>query len=361
MYRTGSKIGETGMTRTLTIDSCDIDDGSDAYVIAEIGHNHQGDITIAKAMFKAAAECGANAVKLQKRDNRSLFTRAYYDRPYDNENSYGATYGKHREHLEFSEAEYRVLQVYADSIGITFFATAFDIPSADFLYRLDMPAYKFASADLVNIPLLTHVAAFGKPMLISTGGGTIEDVDRAVDAVRSLNNRICLLQSTAGYPPAYEELNLRVISTYRERYPDTVIGYSGHDSGIAMGLVSYVLGARVIEKHFTLDRASKGTDHAFSLERPGLRKLVRDLRRARAALGDGVKRPYPSEAAAVRKLGKQLVASRGLAVGHVVTAADVAIKSPGEGLPPYAIDAVIGGTLSRTLEADEAFTLECLS
>ncbi len=157
----------------MEIDEVRIDDNSDCYVIAEIGHNHQGNLETAKELFRAAKECGVNAVKLQKRDNRTLYTREMYEKPYDNENSYGATYGEHREFLEFGKEEYQELIRFAAEIGVTFFSTAFDHRSADFLAALDMPAYKMASGDLTSIPLLKHVAEIGKPMILSTGGGAI--------------------------------------------------------------------------------------------------------------------------------------------------------------------------------------------
>ena len=158
-----------------------------------------------------------------------------------------------------------------------FFATAFDEASADLLSELDVPAYKIASGDLRNTPLLRHVAAIGKPLIVSTGGATIEDVDRAVETVTAINPQLCLLQCTASYPASVEELELGVIATYRERYPELVIGLSDHQDGIAMAPVAYMLGARVIEKHFTVSHTAKGTDHAFSLMPEGMRKLVRDL------------------------------------------------------------------------------------
>ena len=347
------------MSRRLTIDGFDAHDGSDCYVIAEIGHNHQGSLEQAKAMLTMAKDCGANAVKLQKRANRMLYTREFFEQPYDNEFSFGDTYGEHREALELGRDEYVELQRYAREIGITFFATPFDVESADFLAELDMPAYKLASADLVNTPLVRHVAAFGKPMLISTGGATLEDVDRAVEAIRPLNEQICILQCTASYPCETEDLHLRVITTLRERYPDYVIGLSDHQNGISMALVAYMLGARVIEKHFTLNHAWKGTDHAFSLMPEGLRKLVRDLRRIPIALGDGVKRPLPVEAKPLGKMGKKLVAARELELGQVLTAEDIAIKSPADGgLPPYELDRLVGRRLRRPVAFEDFVTFD---
>jgi N-acetylneuraminate synthase/sialic acid synthase len=251
--------------RELTIDGVRIADDTDCWVIAEIGHNHQGSVEQAKELFAEAVRCGASAVKLQKRSNRSLYTRDFYDRPYDNENSYGPTYGLHREALEFGRDEYMELKAYAANLGVTFFATAFDFESAELLAELEMPAYKIASGDLTNTPLLRFVAELGKPMIVSTGGGTLDDVRRAYDCLCESNPQVALLQCTAGYPAAWEELDLRVIETYRQLFPEAVVGYSGHDNGIAMPIAAYVLGGRIVEKHFTLNRAMKGTDHSFSL------------------------------------------------------------------------------------------------
>jgi N-acetylneuraminate synthase/sialic acid synthase len=347
--------------RELVIDGTRITDDGDCYVIAEIGHNHQGSVEQAQELFAAASHCGVNAVKLQKRDNRSLYTRAAYDAPYEHENSFGATYGEHREALEFDLGEYRELQACAREHGLTFFATAFDAPSADLLAELDMPAYKIASGDLCNTPLLRHVASLGKPMIVSTGGATLDDVDRAVETIMPINSQLCLLQCTAVYPAAAEELELRVITTLRERYPDLVIGLSDHQDGIAMSLVAYMLGARVMEKHFTLSHTLKGTDHAFSLMPEGMRKLVRDLRRVPAALGDGEKRPLPVEEPALKKMGKMLVAARDLEPGHVLTGSDVVARSPADGgLAPYELDELLGRTLGRALREDDPVTHDAL-
>lgn len=347
--------------RKLSIDGKTIQDNADCYVIAEIGHNHQGKLETAREMFRVAKECGADAVKLQKRNNRKLFTRAGYNKPYDNPNSYGTTYGEHREFLEFGWIEYKELMDYAAEIGVTMFATAFDFDSADFLAKLEVPAFKIASGDLKNIPLLTHIAAFQKPMVLSTGGGTMEDVNRAYDAVMPINDKLCILQCTAGYPAEFDELNLRVITTFRERFPTTTIGLSSHDNGIAMAVAAYMLGARVVEKHFTLNHTWKGTDHAFSLEPTGFRKMVRDLRRLRVAIGDGVKRVYESEVTPIIKMGKKLVAARDLPAGHAIQREDIALKSPGDGLPPYELDKVIGRVTRQDLKEDDAISFEVLN
>ena len=349
------------MTRNLTIDSFVISDDSDCYIIAEIGHNHQGSLDKAKQLFKAAMECGVNAVKLQKRDNKTLFTKAAYYKPYDNENSFGLTYGEHREALEFGREEYMELQKYAKELGVTLFATAFDIPSADFLAGLDMPVYKIASGDLKNTPLLRHVAKLGKPMIISTGGANMEDVQRAYDTVMPINKQLAVLQCTSSYPAEHQDLNLRVIETFREQFPETVIGLSDHENGIAMATAAYVLGARIVEQHFTINHTWKGTDQVFSLEPIGMRKLVRDLRRVREALGDGVKRVYPNEVGPISRMSKKLVANWNLPAGHVLTEADIAVKSPGDGLPPYELDSILGRTLKRPLAEEDDIMFEDLT
>jgi N-acetylneuraminate synthase/sialic acid synthase len=349
------------MARPLEIDGTRIDDASDAYVIAEIGHNHQGRLEQARELIRAAAEAGASAVKLQKRDNRALYTAECYHRPYHGENSFGRTYGEHREALEFGRAEYEELIAYSREIGITLFATAFDFPSADFLADLDVPAFKVASGDVRNIPLIRYLARCGKPLLVSTGGSTMVDVQRAYGAAREHADDVAILQCTATYPARPEELDLRVISTYRKRFPVAVVGLSDHDEGTVASVGAYVLGARIFEKHFTLDRTMKGTDHRFSLEPHQLREMVTGLRHLRRSLGSEDKRIHPSEKPAIDKMGKHLVAVRDLPAGHLLTRDCIAIKSPAGPLPPTAIEHLIGQRVTRPMKRDEAFDVTMLA
>ena len=336
-----------------------IADDEPCYVIGEIGHNHGGRVDQACALIAECAEAGVSAVKFQKRDNAAIYTRALLQQPYDHEHSYGTTYGTHREALEFGRKAYQECYAVAREFGIAAFATAFDERSADFLLKLGTPALKIASGDLTNTPLLDYVARAGVPLILSTGGGTCEDIDRAVAVITKWTRDLAVLHCTAAYPVReWDELNLRVIPALRARYPELVIGWSGHDSGIAMSVIAYTLGARIIEKHVTRNRALKGTDHAFSLEPAGVRKLVRDLDRARLALGDGEKVRYPSEVAPLRKMAKALVAAKPLAVGHVLQAGDLARKSPADGLPPYLLDQVLGFPLSLPLATDEPLTYD---
>jgi sialic acid synthase len=330
----------------------------DCYVIAEIGNNHQGDLKTARELVDAAKLAGANAVKTQRRDNRYLYTNAYYERDYDNEVSFGETYGAHREALELSDADFSALQQYCKEVGMTFFSTAFDYHSADFLEKLNVPAFKIASGDLKSIPLIEHIAKFGKPLFVSTGGGTLDDVKRMYDAVMPINPQLCILQCTAAYPCPPEMLNLRIIETFIKEFPDAIIGLSDHFNGILSAPLSYMLGARVVEKHFTLNHAMKGTDHAFSLEPSGMRKMVRDLKRTRLALGSSEKVPDESENAPLIKMGKKLVASTNLPQGHILIQEDITFKSPGDGLPPYELGNVLGKRLLAPLLEDENISFE---
>lgn len=345
------------MPRNLTIDGVTITDDSPCYVIGEIGHNHGGSVDRGREIIEAVAAAGVSAVKFQRRTNEAIYTRDLLQRPYDHEHSYGTTYGTHRAALELSAGELGDLFDYAAQSGVHAFATAFDEQAADDLMRLGAPAIKIASGDLTNTPLLDYLARLGVPLILSTGGGTVEDIDRAVSVITKHTTALAILHCTAAYPVHdHAELNLRVIPALRTRYPDFVIGWSGHDTGIAMPVLAYSLGARIIEKHVTLNRTWKGTDQAFSLEPGGLRRMIRDLDRARVALGDGVKRVYDSEIKPLEKMRKSLVAAKPLKAGQVLQRGDLLRKSPNTGIPAYQHESVLGFTLCRDLRADEPLT-----
>jgi sialic acid synthase len=328
------------------------------FVIAEIGHNHQGNLDTCKAMFLAAKEAGAHAVKLQKRNNKTLYTKALYNESYNSENSYAPIYGEHREVLEFNREQYAELIAYAKQIGVIFFATAFDFESLDFLVDLDMPAYKIASGDLLNTPLQARIAKLEKPVLLSTGGGTFKDIKRAVDNILQYNNQLIVFHCTASYPANVEDMNLLVIPELKKLFPDLIIGLSDHENGIDAASVGYMLGARVFEKHFTLNRSWKGTDQSFSLEPEGLRKLIRNLNRIPVLLGSSDKQLLESEKRPLKKMAKTLVAKTDLSAGQILTEADIAIKSPGGGLPPYELDNLIGKVLIKELKEDDHILFE---
>lgn len=231
--------------RQLQIGPRQISDSSPCYVIAEIGHNHGGSVETAVQMIRVAAACGADAVKLQKRSNETLYAQALLDQPYENENSFGKTYGEHRKALEFGVTQYDACMAAARDANVTCFATAFDEPSADFLLALGVPAIKIASGGLTDHALLTHVASARVPMVVSTGGGTFKEIDEAVETITKHHDQLAILHCTAAYPVRdFAELNLKCIQVMRERYP-YVIGWSGHDNGIAMAVAAYTLGARI--------------------------------------------------------------------------------------------------------------------
>lgn len=334
-----------------------IDDGglAECYFIAELGHNHQGDLAQALNLIEAAAAAGASAVKFQKRDNRSIFTSRIYNAAYESPQSFGATYGEHREALEFGVTEYRELLQYARAQRVDFMATAFDPASADFLAELGADAIKIASADLTNTPLLRHVVQLGLPLVVSTGGATMDDVRRAYEIVGPRLPYVAFLQCTAIYPAQPEDLDLRVIGTYREEFPDLVVGYSGHDLGADSAVAAYILGGRVVEKHFTLNRAAKGSDHHFSMEPSDFREMVERVSRTARMLGSPNKSLRDSERPAMTKMAKHIVAARDLHAGETVRRSDLLYRTAGGGMPPHQDEVVIGRRLAAALRREDAF------
>jgi N-acetylneuraminate synthase/sialic acid synthase len=340
-----------------------VSQSGECFVIAEIGHNHQGNLKVALDMIKSAANCGVNAVKFQKRDNKTLYTKAMYNKPYDNENSFGLTYGEHREFIEFGWDEYVTLKKCAEENGVEFMCTAFDFNSVDFLEKLGITSYKVASGDITNTPLLKYIAKLKKPIFLSTGGATLEEIHIAYDSIRKHHDKLCLLHTTCTYPTDYVDLNLAAIQTLKKEFPDTVIGYSGHDNGILAAVIAYMLGATVVEKHFTINRSWKGTDHKFSLEPDGLRKQVRDLHRVNISMGDGKKILREIEIDAKTKMGKSVYTTKSLEKGHVLTSKDISIKSPGApggGLVLYYFDRIIGKKLKLDLPEESMIYMEHL-
>ena len=292
--------------RSLEIGGRVIGENTPCFVISEIGSNHGGSVDTAVQMIRVSAACGADACKFQMRTNETLYSDTLLNAAYENEHSYGKTYGEHRKALELSDPALATCVFEAERSKVLCFSTAFDETSVDRIVKLGMPAIKIASGGLTDKRLLRHAALSGLPIILSTGGGTMREIDIAVQLITCYTEKLAVLHCTASYPVRdFAELNLKCIQTLREAYPGLVIGWSGHDSGIAMATAAYTLGARIIEKHFTLNRANKGTDNAFSLEPAGLGKLVRDLTRAHAALGDGQKKRYASEVAPLSKMTRR--------------------------------------------------------
>ena len=314
------------------------------YIITEIGHNHMGDIEEAKRLFRMAKDGGANAVKLQKRDNKVLYTRDFYESPYNSENSYANTYGAHRDALEFSLAEFLELQEFANYLGITFIATPFDLPSVDFLESIDVPYYKVASGSISNPLLLQKIASIGKPVVASFGGATSAEVERVVVLFANAGTPLVLLHCVAGYPPRPDELTLETIDLLRATYPEYVVGFSDHDDGISMALVAWAKGARVFEKHITMSHTNKGTDHAFSLEYMGLRAYTGNLHESERASAYKVQ-PLESERNPLYKMRSAVYFNRDMKAGEKVTAEDVVLKSPEEGLSGWNYYKIVGNRL----------------
>jgi N-acetylneuraminate synthase/sialic acid synthase len=293
---------------SITLSGKVVDGDSPCYVIAEIGNNHGGNFQTCLDMIYAAKECGADAVKFQRRTNRELYTPAYYNAPYNSPHSYGKTYGEHREALELGEAQYPLLKDYCKQLKIGFGVTPFDLPAAKFVARLGVDFIKIASGDLYYKPLLEEVTKFNTPVILSTGGArSLDEIGTAYRTLRKQRDYgpdVAILHCTSAYPAEFDQLNLRVIGKLRERFPAAVVGWSNHSRGISQFPTAYALGARIIETHFTLDRTAKGTDQAFSLEPKGLAEAIRYLEYARQALGTGVKVRYPEESEALKKQWK---------------------------------------------------------
>ncbi len=284
---------------SITIGSREIGAGMPAYVIAEIGLNHNGDVALAKRLVDVAADAGADAVKLQKRT--PAISTPEHMKEVRRETPWGEmSYLEYRYRVELDREQYIEIGDHAVLRGLDFFASPWDVPAVEFLDELDVCAIKVASASVTDLELLAAIADTGRPVILSTGMSTLEQIDRAVAALAG--NPLALLHATSTYPMPAEEANLRVIPALAERYPGVPIGYSGHERGLQISLAAVALGASIVERHITLDRTMWGSDHAASLEPQGLAHLVRDIRVIERALGDGVKVVQPGELAPMAKL-----------------------------------------------------------
>jgi sialic acid synthase len=343
--------------REIVIGGCRIADDEAAYVIAEIGHNHAGSMEKARDMVETAKVAGASAVKFQTRHPRDVYSKAEYKRRSENPQWMDTMYGRHRELLEPSREEWKWLFEQCYDIGITAFSTPFDFKSADLLAQIGVPAFKIASGDATNIPLIEYVADFGKPMIVSTGGCNERDVTRIYDALTSKNVEFALLQCSCVYPCPPDVMDLNVISTYRKMYPEIVTGLSTHNPDTAPTLAAFTLGGRIFEHHYTNDQSWKGTDNHFSLTPVTMKKLVGDLGSIGQALGNGTKIQRPEEKTYTVERRKKLVAIRNIAKGHVIRRKDIGILCPGDGLAPYEIDSIVGAVALHDIPGDSDLRL----
>jgi N-acetylneuraminate synthase len=286
------------MTREMMIGDSSIGEGRPAYIVAEIGINHNGDIKIAKALIDAAIDAGVDAVKLQKRTPELAVPEGQQNLMRDTPWGY-ISYLEYRKKVEFGEDEYRQIDAFCREKGIPWFTSVWDEPSVDFMEEFDPLCYKIPSAALTDHALLRYARSMGRPLIASTGMSTMNQIREAVEIVGTDN--LLITHSTSTYPCEPDELNLNMIGTLLEAFP-CPIGYSGHEVGLVPSVVAVALGASLIERHITLDRAMWGSDQAASVERGGFRRLVKYIRVTEQALGDGVKKVYESEMSSLKKL-----------------------------------------------------------
>lgn len=276
-----------------------IGEGEKTYIIGEIGINHNGDVNLAKKLMEIAKSCGCDAVKFQKRTVEKVYSQE--ELAFPRISPFGSTNGDLKRGLEFGQKEYKEIDKYAKELGIDWFASCWDKDSVDFMEKFNSPAYKIPSALLTNDALLKYTRKTGKPIILSTGMSTIDEIKHAVDILGEENLVICHCTST--YPSALEEINLKVINYLKENY-NCPIGYSGHERGYLPSVLSVMYGSTLVERHITIDRTLWGSDQAASLEPEGLRRMIRDIRSIPTVVGDGKKVVYKNEIPIIKKLRK---------------------------------------------------------
>jgi N-acetylneuraminate synthase/N,N'-diacetyllegionaminate synthase len=337
--------------RAVEIAGRRVGDGEPPYVVAEAGVNHGGSGEMALRLVEAAAAAGADAVKFQTFRSDALATADAPQAAYQRERAAAASQLEMLRALELPADAVRASRDRAGTLGLTFLSTPFDLASVDLLAGLGVPAFKIGSGDLTNLVLLRAVAAHGLPLLLSTGMATVDEVAAAVADLRAHGDPpLVLLQCTSAYPAPAEDANLAAIATMRERF-GVPVGYSDHTRGYEVAVAAAALGAAIIEKHLTLDRSLPGPDHAASLEPAEFSALVRGVREAHAALGDGVKAPRGIEADVRRAARRSLVVTRDVVAGEAIAAADLDAMRPATGISPLRLDDVAGRRAARDLTA----------
>ena len=321
------------------------------YVIAEAGLNHNGSVEIAKKLIDVAAIAGADAVKFQKRTVDKLAIQSVLDAPDDRFPEFGGTYREIREHLEFTLDQYRELKSYAESKGLDFIVTAFDVEAVDFLEKLGIGIYKLASHSLTNHELLDYLARLRKTTVLSTGMAELEEIDRAVDLFRRHDAPLALLHCVSAYPTPLAECNLSMIDILKERYR-LPVGYSGHELGYLPTVVAVAMGAQMVERHFTLDKTMVGFDHKMSLEPDELIAMVRDIRNVPKIRGTGEKQVSETEWITRRKYHVSMASAVAIPAGATLTEAMVSYRNPGTGIPSKQAHTVLGKRAVRDIPAD---------
>ncbi|MCE5327995.1 MAG: N-acetylneuraminate synthase family protein [Planctomycetaceae bacterium] len=335
----------------------EIGDGCPCFIIAEIGQNHNGQVGMAKRLIDMAARCGCDAVKFQKRDIKWELTEEVYNKPYDNPNSFAATYGKHREFLELNEEQHKELREYAMARRLIYFCTACDEPSVEMMERVGNPIYKIASRDITNIPLLKAVARTRKPVILSTGMAGLQELAEAREALGDSPEAVIIMQCVSQYPAEVEHVNLKAMQTIRKE-TGLLVGLSDHTPGVITPVAAAVMGACMVEKHVTLSRAMQGTDHAAALEEEGLRRMVDYIRLCAIAMGDG-KKVYDDVAESARKkLSRSLTSKGPIAAGAVLTEEMLCLKSPGTGILWRDKGLIVGKKARKDIASDVTLSVE---
>jgi sialic acid synthase SpsE/sugar phosphate isomerase/epimerase/CBS domain-containing protein len=343
----------TSRERHLHLGARRIGPGEPCFVIAEIGVNHNGSLELAKQLVDAAIAGGADAVKFQKRKLTETYRKEILDQPRTGEQGLQYIVPLLKE-FELSDDAFRELHAYCRARDVTFMCTPWDLGSVDFLETMDLDGYKIGSPDMTNFPLIAHVAATGKPLLVSTGMSSEEEIRRTLAFLESLKAEYALFHAVSTYPARPEEINLRFMETLRE-WSDRPVGYSGHETGITTSLAAVAMGARMLERHLTLDHEMRGSDHKASLMPQQFAEQVRAVREVEESMGAPHRWLTRGETLNRRVLGKSLVAASAIPVGTPITRAMIASKSPGLGLSPQFVDRLVGRTLDRALVADEPF------
>lgn len=331
------------------------------FVIAEIGINHNGDIEIAKKLIDAAKDAGADAVKFQKRFTTEILTKEGRDKVYTSPHAFAPTYGEHRDKLEFGEKEYKELKRYSAERDILFFASVWDNKSVDFMRDIGIDAYKIPSADVMSLPLLEYVAKQGKPVLLSTGMSTEEEIDTAIDTVLRHNNRLILFQCLSLYPSPEDKLNIRYMDELVRKYAPLPVGYSGHEPDLLPTLAAVARGACIVERHLTLDKKMKGSDHSGSLEPQELKELVNTIRRIEVMLGEPKKIMYPELLPLREKLAKSVATTQTIRKGATITREMLTVKSPGNAIPAAKIRDLVGSVAAVDVPADSILPVDALN
>jgi N,N'-diacetyllegionaminate synthase len=329
-------------------------------IIAEAGVNHNGDMTLAKKLIDVAADAAADLVKFQTFNADRLVSSGAPKAEYQTRTTdAGETQHAMIRKLELDREMHEALLAHCQSRGVGFFSTGFDVESIDMLVELGLDRFKIPSGEITNLPYLRHVGRYGKPVILSTGMASLDEVGAAIDVLEhsgTPRTRITVLHCNTEYPTPMADVNLRAMLTIRDAF-NVEVGYSDHTQGIEVAIAAVALGASIIEKHFTLDRNLPGPDHKASLEPDELKAMVKAIRNIELAMGDGIKRPSPSESKNIPIARKSIVAACAIRAGDIFGEQNLAVKRPGTGISPMRWDEVLGQTAPRDFAADELIEL----